>query len=116
MAQCDKNMNLNLLLPDAAGDLIGRVALPPDLLGETGPLASRAAIAAALNLQLLSGLLTRVPSGRAYFEERAAEGEKLVFDHGAMRTVAMDGMDFGEVGPDGRLKSITGFFGPFPEL
>ena len=92
MAQCDKNMNLNLLLPDAAGDLIGRVALPPDLLGETRPLASRAAIAAALNLQLLSGLLARVPSGRAYFEERAAEGEKLVFDHGAMRTVAMDGM------------------------
>jgi hypothetical protein len=29
--------------------------------------------------------------------------------------VALEGMDFGEVAPDGRLKSITGFFGPFPE-
>ena len=30
--------------------------------------------------------------------------------------VVTDGMDFGEVAPDGRLKSITGFFGPFPEV
>jgi hypothetical protein len=29
--------------------------------------------------------------------------------------VALEGMDFGEVAPDGRLKSISGFFGPFPE-
>ena len=29
--------------------------------------------------------------------------------------VALEGMDFGEVAPDGRLKSITGFFGPFPD-
>jgi len=85
-------MNLNLLLSGSAGDLIDRVALPPDLLGETGPLASRAAIAAALNLQLLSGLLARVPTGRAYFEDVTGGGEKLVFDHGAMRTVALDGM------------------------
>ena len=29
--------------------------------------------------------------------------------------VALEGMDFGEVAADGRLKSITGFFGPFPD-
>jgi len=29
--------------------------------------------------------------------------------------VALEGMDFGELASDGRLKSITGFFGPFPE-
>ena len=29
--------------------------------------------------------------------------------------IAMEGMDFGEVAPDGRLESITGFFGPFPD-
>ena len=29
--------------------------------------------------------------------------------------VAIEGMDFGELAPDGRLASITGFFGPFPE-
>jgi len=30
--------------------------------------------------------------------------------------VALEGMDFGTVAPDGRLESITGFFGPFPDL
>jgi hypothetical protein len=30
--------------------------------------------------------------------------------------VALEGMDFGTVAPDGRLQSITGFFGPFPDL
>ncbi len=29
--------------------------------------------------------------------------------------VALVGMDFGELAPDGRLASITGFFGPFPD-
>ncbi len=29
---------------------------------------------------------------------------------------ALEGMDFGEFAPDGRLASITGFFGPFPQL
>jgi hypothetical protein len=28
--------------------------------------------------------------------------------------VALDGMDFGELGDDGRLERIVGFFGPFP--
>jgi hypothetical protein len=30
--------------------------------------------------------------------------------------VALEGMDFGELAPDGRIAAITGFFGPFPEL
>jgi hypothetical protein len=30
--------------------------------------------------------------------------------------VAIEGMDFGELAPDGRLQSISGFFGPFPDL
>jgi hypothetical protein len=36
---------------------------------------------------------------------RNAEGE-----------TALEGMDFGELAPDGRLTAITGFFGPFPDL
>ena len=34
----------------------------------------------------------------------------------AQGAVAMEGIDFGTLAPDGRLQSITGFFGPFPEL
>jgi hypothetical protein len=30
--------------------------------------------------------------------------------------VAVEGMDFGEFADDGRIRRITGFFGPFPEL
>jgi hypothetical protein len=29
-------------------------------------------------------------------------------------TALVEGMDFGELGDDGRLKRIVGFFGPFP--
>jgi hypothetical protein len=32
------------------------------------------------------------------------------------RTTIMDGFDVGELGPDGRLNRIVGFFGPFPLL
>jgi hypothetical protein len=30
--------------------------------------------------------------------------------------VALEGIDFGELDPDGRIKRIVGFFGPFPPL
>jgi hypothetical protein len=30
-------------------------------------------------------------------------------------TTVMEGIDFGEVAPDGRISRITGFFGPLPE-
>ncbi len=30
--------------------------------------------------------------------------------------VALDGIDFGELGADGRLERIVGFFGPFPAV
>ena len=31
-------------------------------------------------------------------------------------TIALEGMDFGELAPDGRIQRIEGFFGPFPPL
>ncbi|MBJ6765840.1 hypothetical protein JGU66_34230 [Myxococcaceae bacterium JPH2] len=31
-------------------------------------------------------------------------------------TVAMTGMDVGELTPEGKLRRVTGFFGPLPEL
>ena len=30
--------------------------------------------------------------------------------------VVLEGMDFAELAPDGRIKRIAGFFGPFPPL
>jgi hypothetical protein len=48
---------------------------------------SRAELAQALNLLLLNDLLRRVPTGALYVLDKQRRGERLVFDHGAIRTV-----------------------------
>ena len=57
-------------------------------------------LAQALNLCLFHTLVNAVPDGRRYVEEQARQGRKVVFDHGAIRTV--DWPDNGEL-PRGRL-------------
>ena len=84
--------HLQILANGPAAPLLHLVALPDKLAREESGSVSRAVITAALNLHLLAGLLERVPSGRAYVEELARDGGKLIFDHGAMRTVALSGM------------------------
>ena len=55
-------------------------ALPGDI--------SRAVLAQALNMVLFHGLLERVPVGKAYVESETTQNHrKIVFDHGALRTV-----------------------------
>lgn len=44
-------------------------------------------LAQALNLCLFHTLVNAVPDGRRYVEEQARQGRKVVFDHGAIRTV-----------------------------
>lgn len=84
--------HLQILANGTPAPLVGLVAWPREILHEKGGLVSRGALAAALNLHLLAGLLERARSGRAYVEEVARAGGKLVFDHGAVRTVALAGM------------------------
>lgn len=57
-------------------------------------------LAEALNLCLFHKLVEAVPVGRQYVDEQAAAGRKVVFDHGAIRTV--DWPENGEL-PRGRL-------------
>ena len=85
-------LHLSLLLTGAAARLRDHILLPDALLREQGEHVSRAALTAALNLELLADLLARVPSGRAYVEDAVRSGRKLMFDHGAMRAVALSGM------------------------
>lgn len=68
-----------------------RVHAPEALLPAKGPHASRSVIAQAFCLVLFDDLLNRVPSGHRYVMDVARE-RKIVFDHGAVRTVRMDGM------------------------
>ncbi|MEA3179526.1 MAG: hypothetical protein QOI59_3049 [Gammaproteobacteria bacterium] len=55
-------------------------------------ISSRAVISMALNVALFGDLLERVPTGRAYVNDCVARGREVVFDHGALRTVALEGM------------------------
>jgi hypothetical protein len=66
--------------------------LPRVLIGSEPGRASRALISLALNVALFGDLLDRVPTGRAYVTDCLAQGREVVFDHGALRTVALEGM------------------------
>lgn len=61
--------------------------LRPRLAG-TG--VSRAELAQALNMLLFEDVTRRVPMASAYVGDAVRRGQKLVFDHGALRTVAAD--------------------------
>ena len=71
----------------AADRALATLAIDPALLDEAGETVSRAAFAMALNVVLFDGLLARLPSGAAYIAERVASGGKVIFDHGALRTI-----------------------------
>ena len=68
------------------------LAIPQALLDETGPQISRAGIAQALNMLLFEDLLNRVPNAKAYADDCLRDHRKIVHDHGAVRTVALEGM------------------------
>ena len=70
--------------------LEGTVTLPTGLDFDQQGRVGRAELAMALGLVLLDDLCERVPLARAYVQEVSAHGQKVVFDHGAMRTVRLD--------------------------
>lgn len=72
--------------------LLGTVRVAAPILEEAGDDVPRAVLAQGLNLLLLRDLLTRVPTGKQYVEQRVSQGRQIDFDHGALRTVRLDGM------------------------
>jgi hypothetical protein len=48
---------------------------------------SRICFAAALNAVLFDGVLARVPTGAAFVADQRERGERIRFDHGALRTI-----------------------------
>ena len=71
--------------------LLDTVTLPEAVLLEDGPLVSRLVLAWAMNLLLLEDVLRRVPEGALYVDALRRRGQKVVFDHGAIRTVDVAG-------------------------
>lgn len=68
------------------------LTIHPALLEASGERVSRALIAQTLNMLLFEDLVARVPMAQAYVSDRLARGERVTHDHGAVRTVALDGM------------------------
>jgi hypothetical protein len=63
------------------------VQTDPALLQPLSDYVARAEVAQALNLLLLDDLLRRVPMGALYVHDALRRGQRLMFDHGAVRTV-----------------------------
>ena len=68
------------------------LTVEPELLAETGGSISRAGIAQALNMLLFEDLLKRVPAAAVYVQGCLKNGQQVLHDHGAVRTVALSGM------------------------
>jgi Domain of unknown function (DUF1338) len=68
------------------------LTIPQGILDESGDTISRAGIAQALNMLLFEDLLKRVPDAKAYADDCIRDGRKVMHDHGAVRTVALNGM------------------------
>jgi hypothetical protein len=67
--------------------LIATLELPEAVVAATVEPVDRATLAWAMNVLLLDDVLRRVPEGALYVEARRLRGERVVFDHGAIRTV-----------------------------
>jgi len=72
--------------------LLRILEVPHALLEEDGPQVSRACIAQALNMLLFEDLLGRVPAAKTYASDCLLSNQKILHDHGAVRTVALEGM------------------------
>jgi hypothetical protein len=89
--------NLTRLLADTIGvaradALFGAMQVADGLLEQRGDDVSRAVLAQALNMLLFEDLVTRVPAAAAYVADCRAAGARLLHDHGAVRTIALEGM------------------------
>jgi hypothetical protein len=78
--------------PERTSHLFDVLVIPPALLNEPGDQISRSGIAQALHMLLFEDLLARVPDGKAYADDCRRDGKKITHDHGAVRTVLLNGM------------------------
>lgn len=91
------NANIQALLAthlgsSQAAELLSLMHISPKFrLWEAGRV-SRAELAQALNMVLFAGILDRVPTGKAYTDDVTRQGGKVMFDHGALRTVRWFGI------------------------
>jgi Domain of unknown function (DUF1338) len=81
-----------LIGADRTEHLFQLLVIHPDIAADPGPHVSRAVLAQALNMLLFEDLLTRVPTAKTYADYTLSKGRQILHDHGAVRTVALEGM------------------------
>jgi hypothetical protein len=89
----------SLLGDRAADDILGTLQIDRAFLIESAGAVSRGVFAMALNAVLFAELLSRVPTGAAYVADRRRQGERIVVDHGALRTVRLGATPAGVLPP-----------------
>lgn len=82
---------LEMLPQGEAAVAMACLRLPSDLPDGAPDRVSAAELAFALSVVLHHGLLARVPTGAAYVADRLAAGERVMLDHGALRTIILPG-------------------------
>ncbi len=94
---------------ETASSLLSILDIRPALRDMTGPEVPRAVLAKALTIVLFQRLLDEVPEGARYVREQVPKA-KLVFDHGALRTVAANLGDLpGGTAAFGRILEPLGY-------
>src|SRR5882757_918042 len=79
---------IRLILGDkAADDMLGTLQIERTFMLESAGAVSRGVFAMALNAVLFHDLLTRVPTAAAYVADRRRQRQRIMFDHGALRTI-----------------------------
>ena len=76
-----------MLGDERTSHILRTLAIAP-MVRTGGAQASRAQVAMALNAVLFSALLERVPTAAGYVAQVVQAGNAVVFDHGALRTIA----------------------------
>jgi hypothetical protein len=71
----------------AAVRLFAVLDIDPALLGKPSGAVPRGVISMAMSAVLFDDLLARVPTGAAYVSDCRAQGRRVTFDHGALRTI-----------------------------
>jgi hypothetical protein len=84
--------HLSQLLRSIAGgkatdDILATLQIDRAFLVESAGAVSRGVFAMALGAALFHDLLSRTPTGLAYVADRRRQRQRIVFDHGALRTV-----------------------------
>lgn len=81
-----------LIGPQRTEQLFKVLVINPSLIEDSGPRISRAKLAQALNMLLFEDLIERVPAAKIYVGQCLRNGKTILHDHGAVRTIAMEGM------------------------